>query len=183
MNGLATDTCSSMRRPHQIMSAGPRLSHVFMVLGDSHGLRLLMDAIISKHKGISYTMEKAQGLVAAFAHWKVTACHSSKASNGLLWAASRRAAAASRTAPSPKTSGAVPSSRSGAAGASGKAEAEGGRTSPAEKAEREEGRASPADSSRKGEGSKRQSNKSNRRAQQKARSVSIYGSLTRTFGK
>lgn len=39
-----------------------------MLLCDSHGLQLLSELIISKHKGISDTMEKAQGAVAAFAH-------------------------------------------------------------------------------------------------------------------
>ncbi len=71
MNSLATDTCSTMRRLHQIISMDPRFSHVFMVLCDSHGLQLLIEAIISKHKGISKTMEKAQGDVAAFAHSKL----------------------------------------------------------------------------------------------------------------
>lgn len=68
MNSLA---CSTMRRLHQIISTDPRFSHVFMVLCDSHGLQLLIEAIVSKHQGISDIMEKAQAIVAAFAHSKL----------------------------------------------------------------------------------------------------------------
>ena len=42
-----------------------------MVLCDSHGLQLLIEAIVSKHQGISDIMEKAQAIVAAFAHSKL----------------------------------------------------------------------------------------------------------------
>ncbi len=42
-----------------------------MVLGDSHDLQLLIEAIVSKHPRISDLMEKAQGIFAAFAHSKL----------------------------------------------------------------------------------------------------------------
>lgn len=71
MNSLATDTCSTMRRLYQIISTDPRFSYVFMVLCDSHGLQLLIEAIVSKHQGILDIMEKAQAIVAAFAHSKL----------------------------------------------------------------------------------------------------------------
>lgn len=71
MNSLATDTCSTMRRLHRIISTDPRFSHVSMVLCDSHGLQLLIEAMISKYKGISDIIEKAQGVVTTFAHSKL----------------------------------------------------------------------------------------------------------------
>ena len=42
-----------------------------MVLCDSHGLQLLIEAIVSKHQGISDIMEKAQAIVAEFAYSKL----------------------------------------------------------------------------------------------------------------
>ncbi len=71
MNNLATDICSIMQRQHQIISANFCFSHVFMVLCDSHGLHLLIEAIISKYKKISDTIKKTQGVVATFAHSKL----------------------------------------------------------------------------------------------------------------
>ena len=71
MNSLATDTCSKIRRLHQIIWTDPCFSHVFMVLYDFQGLQLLIEAIVSKYQGISDIMEKAQAIITAFAHSKL----------------------------------------------------------------------------------------------------------------
>lgn len=42
-----------------------------MVLYDSHSLQLLIEIIVSKYQGISEIMEKAQAIIAEFAHLKL----------------------------------------------------------------------------------------------------------------
>jgi hypothetical protein len=46
VNSINTDTCSTMRKLHDVLQAKPELEHVFFTLCDSHGLQLLIKDIL-----------------------------------------------------------------------------------------------------------------------------------------
>jgi hypothetical protein len=66
INSVATDTCSDMRAVWRNIKADPRMSHVFCVPCDSHGLQLLIGDLIHKIPALKSVKDDAEAIATAF---------------------------------------------------------------------------------------------------------------------